>query len=107
MLSSNATYYDRQINENLEAPASNPVTGKLALTGGTDELPDVAAVWVRFKASPDNAAVAYVHGSGSADGWPLAAGEETGLVPAGNLQRYQLVGAAADVVHYEVITPAA
>lgn len=107
MLSSNATYQEQLINDNLEPPANDPVTGKATLTGGTDDLPDVDAVWLRFKASPDNAGVAYVHGNGSDDGWPLAASEETGLVPADNLQRYQVSGVAADVVHYEVITPTA
>ena len=89
------------------APRSQTITGKVAIqAGSTTPFPDEAGVYVRFKASPDNQGRVFLHGDGgsSMDGWPLEAGQETGLLPLENLNLYAHSGAqAGDEVYYEVI----
>ncbi len=81
-------------------------TGKVAVPvgGGPVAFPDVEAEYVRFKAAAGNAAAVYVHGAGDADGWPLAAGEETGLSPVENLNLYEYSGTDGDEIYYEVLS---
>jgi hypothetical protein len=64
----------------------------------------VAGGLVRFKAAASNADTISLHGAGDADGWPLPPGAETGFAPVGNLNLYELAGAAGDALHYEVLS---
>lgn len=87
-------------------PLTTVETGRVEVPegGGPVALPGLAGNYVSVKAGPDNGAVVYLHGAGSAEGWPLAAGEETGLKPVDNLSRYELSGTAGDAIYYEVIS---
>lgn len=87
-------------------PLTTVTTGQVVVPagGGPAAFPDVAATYVRFKAPASNAGDAAIHGAGDADGWPLAGGEETGLSPVDNLNRYAYSGTDGDIIHYEVLS---
>ena len=90
------------------ADAINPLsiwqTGQYTIVQANtpEALPDLPGDYVAVKALPGNSGPIELRAGGAANGWPLAAGKETGLLPLDNAAQIHVVGAAGDGVAYYV-----
>lgn len=89
---------------------SSFVTGELAGALSATQMPDIDCKMVNFKAVASNAGKVYIGAAGvtkvdgttdTTTGWELDAGEETGWLPAHNLnQFYRITDNAGDDLVY-------
>jgi hypothetical protein len=72
-------------------------------TDTPEALPDQDGDYAAVKALSGNSGPIELRAPGASAGWPLEAGQETGLLPLSSAGAIQLVGAAGDGAAYYVI----